>query len=236
MSFTEIKKTSLELIKGHWGKLVIITLLYFIVSFLISIIPIVGFIFSFIFSTPITYGYLYSLIKLTKNEEVEIFDFLIDGFKSTIKVWKVIGSIFLRLFIPILILFGFALLVTYYTLPILEAVMTNNFSLNIEISPFISIGLLGYFITAIYITYKFLIFFPCLFLVIDNPNEKTNFIVKKSKEIMKGHIFKLILFILSFIGWIILSVITLGIGFLFLIPYCSIATYLFYQKLIPEKL
>ena len=41
----------------------------------------------------------------------------------------------------------------------------------------------------------------------------------RSREMMKGHKFDLFYLYLSFIGWIILSLVTLGIGFLWLAPY-----------------
>lgn len=236
MSYSEIKKISLSNIKGHWIKLSLITLIYIIFNFSINFIPIAGFIFMFIFSTPISYGYIVSLIKTINNEKVALFDFFIIGFKSTAKAWRIIGNLFVRLFIPILVLFVFALLVAYNTLPILEALMNNTLTLNIEISPLISIGLLGYIITLIYIAYKFLSYSLCYFLMIDYPRENGSFIVKKSASLMKGNILKLIAFFLSFIGWLILSLLTFGIGLIFLTPYIYISFYYFYKNLSPETI
>lgn len=51
--------------------------------------------------------------------------------------------------------------------------------------------------------------------------------IKKSKAMMKGHKFDLFYLYLSFIGWILLAVLTLGIGLIWLLPYmqCSIAEF-----------
>lgn len=236
MSFSEIKKIALNNIKGHWTKLILITLLYLIVSIVPYFVPIVGFIFLFIFSTPITYGYILSLIKTINNENVKIFDFLILGFKNTAKAWRIIGNLFVRLFIPILILFGFAVLVTYSSFPILKALYNHTLTLDIEISPLISIGFLGYIITYIFIIYKFLSYSLCYYLMIDYTNEKGTFIVNKSVSLMKGNKLRLIGLFLSFIGWAFLSLLTLGIGLIFLIPYIYISFYYFYKKISPEKI
>lgn len=52
-----------------------------------------------------------------------------------------------------------------------------------------------------------------------------------SMKIMKGNKWKYFVLELSFLGWGILSVITLGIGFLWLIPYMTLAATNFYKDL-----
>ena len=46
---------------------------------------------------------------------------------------------------------------------------------------------------------------------------------------MKGHKFDLFYLYLSFIGWFLLSFLTLGIGFFWLIPYMYTAQAAFYE-------
>lgn len=55
--------------------------------------------------------------------------------------------------------------------------------------------------------------------------------IQKSMLMMKGHKMKLFLLDLSFIGWIVLSILTLGIGFLWLYPYMQTAHAAFYEDL-----
>lgn len=47
--------------------------------------------------------------------------------------------------------------------------------------------------------------------------------ITKSKELMNGHKWELFVFELSFIGWNILAGLSLGIGFLWLVPYYNAA-------------
>lgn len=55
--------------------------------------------------------------------------------------------------------------------------------------------------------------------------------LKKSWEITKGHKMKLFWLGLSFIGWGLLCILTLGIGFLFLAPYMNTAFAHYYEDL-----
>ena len=55
--------------------------------------------------------------------------------------------------------------------------------------------------------------------------------IKKSKEMMKGYKWKYVVLQLSFLGWLILGVFTLGILYIWLIPYMELADLIFYDKL-----
>jgi uncharacterized membrane protein len=55
--------------------------------------------------------------------------------------------------------------------------------------------------------------------------------LKKSWEMTNGHKMKLFWLGLSFIGWIILSLMTLGIGFFFLLPYMDTTLAHYYEDI-----
>jgi uncharacterized membrane protein len=55
--------------------------------------------------------------------------------------------------------------------------------------------------------------------------------IKESARIMKGNKFRLFKLGLSFIGWFILGMITLGIGFLWIMPYYTITLTNFYKEI-----
>ena len=73
------------------------------------------------------------------------------------------------------------------------------------------------------------------FVKLDNPDLKTNEVLKKSKEIMNGHKMDYFVLQLSFIGWVILGILTLGLLYLWLIPYMSVTEANFYNELIKTK-
>lgn len=55
--------------------------------------------------------------------------------------------------------------------------------------------------------------------------------ISKSKKMMYGHKWDYFVFILSFLGWIILSVFTFGILLIWVMPYLSVAEMLYYEEL-----
>lgn len=59
--------------------------------------------------------------------------------------------------------------------------------------------------------------------------------MKKSWEMMKGHKMELFWLILSFIGWLILSVLTFGFGFIFFLPYFYSTLAHYYEDLKAEN-
>ena len=66
------------------------------------------------------------------------------------------------------------------------------------------------------------------FIVKDNPQLSPNQAINLSMKMMKGHKFDLFYLYLSFIGWILLAILTLGIGLLWVIPYMQTAMAAFY--------
>ena len=72
------------------------------------------------------------------------------------------------------------------------------------------------------------------YILIDYPELSANQAINLSRKMMKGHKFDLFWLGLSFIGWILLGILTLGIGYLWLIPYINTATAAFYQDVKAE--
>lgn len=69
------------------------------------------------------------------------------------------------------------------------------------------------------------------FILKDNPEMKNNAAIEESMRMMDGHKLELFLLDLSFIGWALLSLLTCGIGFLWLTPYMNMARVNFYEDL-----
>ncbi|MHB1420149.1 MAG: DUF975 family protein [Bacillota bacterium] len=69
------------------------------------------------------------------------------------------------------------------------------------------------------------------YILNDNPELKAMEAINKSKEMMNGQKGKLFMLSLRFIGWLLLSILTLGIGFLWLVPYYQTAKANFYEDL-----
>ena len=68
------------------------------------------------------------------------------------------------------------------------------------------------------------------FILKDNPELSADQAIELSMKMMKGHKMEYVLLQLSFIGWLLLSFLTLGIGLLWLMPYMMAALAAFYQN------
>jgi len=69
------------------------------------------------------------------------------------------------------------------------------------------------------------------YILEENPDISAWKASSKSREMMKGHKFDLFYLYLSFIGWGILSVLSCGIGFIWLVPYMQMSVAAFYNDL-----
>jgi len=69
------------------------------------------------------------------------------------------------------------------------------------------------------------------FILKDNPTISVLDTLKQSSEMMHGYKTDYFLLQLSFIGWAILCILSLGIGFLWLTPYIKTSNAIFYREL-----
>ena len=69
------------------------------------------------------------------------------------------------------------------------------------------------------------------YIMAEKPNMGINDAITKSREIMKGHKWQLFWLDVSFIGWMLLGVVTLGLGFVFVWPYYNAARAAFYKEI-----
>lgn len=68
------------------------------------------------------------------------------------------------------------------------------------------------------------------FVLADHPEMTASEALAESKRIMKGNRWRLFCLNLSFIGWSFLCVFTLGIGYIWLLPYIQAANAAFYRE------
>ena len=73
------------------------------------------------------------------------------------------------------------------------------------------------------------------FVLVDNPELSCYEAIKRSQELMKGNKWRYFLLALSFLGWILLGIITLGIGFFWIAPYIETTNAAFYNDLKVQK-
>jgi uncharacterized membrane protein len=69
------------------------------------------------------------------------------------------------------------------------------------------------------------------YIMADDDSIRPKDALKKSKKMMYGYKWKLFCLGLRFLGWIILSILTIGIGFLWIAPYMQVSMAKFYDDI-----
>ena len=95
----------------------------------------------------------------------------------------------------------------------------------------VCIGMLFFIIPGIILEYSLAM---SDFILADNPDLSASEAVEKSHEMMKGHRLELFELDLSFAGWFLLTICTLGLLDLWVTPYHRISRAAFYKSLRPE--
>ena len=69
------------------------------------------------------------------------------------------------------------------------------------------------------------------FVLAENPNMTAREAIRESKEIMNGHKMDFFVLSLSFIPWILLVYVTLGIASIYVMPYMQLTITNFYHNI-----
>lgn len=72
-----------------------------------------------------------------------------------------------------------------------------------------------------------------MYILAENPGMGAREALKKSQEMMDGHKMELFVLSLSFLGWMLLSVVTFGIALIYVAPYMNATMTNFYNSLKP---
>lgn len=226
MVSSQIRAEARNSLAGKWGKAALITLIFMVVSYLLGyvcgLIPVIGSIASLVISPVLSYGYLIGLIKLKRGEEVGYIDFFKNGFNQFGKVWGVIGNTILKLIVPIIVLVVAIFVFAFCTV----GAVTNG-----DMGFLAILGLVAYIAALIWVIVKSFSYVLSQYILYDNPDMESKAIVEKSSELMNGHKWAYFWLPITFIGWLILSMFTLGIGMLWVTPYMQVALIIFYEDL-----
>ena len=180
-----------------------------------------------IISIPLSYGLLVSFIKLKRDEEVNTFDFLTIGFSNFSRAWLVALNVFVKMILPIGLIVLSLILTGVFT-----ALATTGNSVFLVLMVFAIISCVIGYIWAIVRSFSLVLAY---YIAYDEPDLSAYECCKKSIEKMKGNRGNYFVLSLSFIGWAFLAVLTLGIGFFWLIPYINVSYVCFYEEVMGKK-
>lgn len=251
----QIRAKALEKLSGNWKMPVITALLYLLISFSISFLQktigrgsslssIIGLVY-FIITIPIGFGLISFFLKFVKEEEIDSFTFLKDGFNNFGLAWSVYGRTLLKMLLPIIL--TIVIVIAFSSTLVFGIIGQTYYSVYGRVKYSVSLtNLTGGFAIAILILFALLIACEVWLIVrqflyifsnmiaIEKPELTALEAVNESERLMKGNRTRYFCLSISFIGWAFLSILTFGIGFIWLIPYIQVSTVEFY-KMIKEE-
>jgi uncharacterized membrane protein len=215
MTISEIKKHAKTSLKGHWGKAVLLTfLLFFINTALTLIVEVIlsGGFTNWVYQeeTPVAANLANLLISIALIPlSIATYWFYLNLSRQENPPISQVFAIFKQAR-------------TYFK------VMGTSLLVGIFVTLWSLLLIVPGIIKAISYSQAF-------FLLKDHPEYTALEAITESKKRMKGYKGKYFLLYLSFIGWGILSMITLGIGLLWLVPYMTTSMAAFYDELIYKQ-
>ena len=247
MSITEIKKSTLKILNGRWESPVLLTLVYMAIMFgvglvywLLSFIPLINiaaYAGVIAISTPIAFGLTACFMQIKRGKDTECIDSFKIGFSNFKRAWFVYGNILKKMLIYIILYFALIIVFIIGTMGSAVAAAIFNYDEIFLISSCI-FSLVFYALIIAWMVFaimKGLYYSLSNYIAIDNPEMTAKEAVEKSEVLMEGHRGEFFLLSLSFIGWWILSLFTLGIGLIWLIPYVQVSLVIYYESLINKK-
>lgn len=212
-----LRSSARDKLRGNWGTAVLLCLIFSIICGLPAYIPYLGVIIGILLSGPLTLGLDTCFLKLVRHESF-IIENLFDGFK------KFSSAVIAQLLITIFVFL--------WSLPFIIPAIIASYSYSM-VFYILSDWTLLFIIPGLIASYRYSMVF---YILSDNPEMSAMESLSKSKEMMVGFKWKLFCLHLSFIGWAILSILTLGIAYLWLTPYVYSSISNFYVDLKIAKL
>ena len=238
MKISNIKENARVALTGKWGKGACIILGYlafaFVAGFIIGLVggdeTAIGSLLNLVYiicEVPLVFGISYAFIKLKRNEEVKAFDYITLGFSNFGRAWKISLRTVLKTIIPLII---YILVLTVSIVLLIMSTYLGDVPIIITI-----LGIIATVFTIVWLYGVILLYSLTTYIAYDNPNMSSLEVVNESAKMMKGNRWKIFLLVLSFIGWAILSIFTLGIGYIWLTPYMMVSQVCFYENLLENK-
>ncbi|MGN0308649.1 MAG: DUF975 family protein [Lachnospiraceae bacterium] len=212
----EIKEKSREQIKGNIGISFLCIIIYLFIDFSLSSIPAINLITIWILlaiTSPLDLGLTKVFMEISRGNKPNV-STLFAGFSQFGQSFLC----FLLLCIPSLI---------YIFLSIIPAAVIF-FTNSVEAIPLFTIWMIFLYVIYLYI---YLSFSMIYYIMEEQPNLSATDVFKASRQMMKGHKWDYFVFQLSFILWYCLGILTLGIAFIYIIPYISVATANYYHNI-----
>lgn len=228
-SSKELKSIAKERLLGHYSVFVFsYVIMNCIYSLILNLVDMQSGSQSLIYWT--TYLILTILLGVFCVGQYRMYSQLLRGNKIAVKdMWYGFRNHADKAILIQIILFGYYLLAAVpLFITLLLYSMTHIFQLII----IIALAVIIFIVASVYITVSYA---QALFLLIDYPDESAIELMKHSNRIMHGHKFQMFYIYASFIGIMLLVLLTFGIGMLWAYPYITCTRTLFYEELLAQE-
>lgn len=229
VDIAKIRRKARKSLNGKYKIAVASTLIYVIMLLLcIGIANFIKepamFIFLSLIITSLFYmGLLQIMIKIARDKETNILEI----FQRTDAFFRCAAITIIFLAINTL----FAIL-EYTAVKSLFVFVTYQADLHIALSSFmIVVGLILSLVIAIFWLFLIICLSQSYYILYDNEDMPLGDIFRLSMDMMDGHKLDYIVMCLTFIGWFILGIFTLGILWFWIIPYMNVSLVKFYDKI-----
>lgn len=208
---------------GNWGLAIGGVLVYLLIQVVMAVIPYLGSLISFIIGGALMVGWMLFFLTLSRRQPAHV-GMIFDGF-------RIFGTAFLaNLLVGLLIL---AWMLPAIVIGIAGAILLAKSAIGGHAFPVVPTVLFALLfivamIPAMIAQYRYAMTF---FILNDVDGIGSLEAIKHSTRMMDGNKWKLFCLQCRFIGWALLCLPTLGIGFLWLVPYMMTSSGSFYDDL-----
>lgn len=229
MERAKLKERAKELLRGKYTPLILGVLVFIVAALFGNILDLVfnvnylAMIFELVASVFLTMGFVNTVVKTARGEDVEV---------ENMFQYAYLGLKYLVIALIVGLIIGFLILLLAIASKSLTTVLANVQNMNVLLYIFLVI-MGGILTTAIigFMLYLIISFSQVLFILNDEPEEKIGEILNKSFDMLDGYRVEYLILCLSFLGWLVLGIFTVGILYLWLIPYMMVTMALYYEKL-----
>ncbi len=246
-SNAELMSRARASLKGKWGLAIATHVVGTFLSLGLQSISKSGFVISCLIAGPLSLGFALFGLSLSRHEDAKLTQ-IFQGFKRfgvAFGAYVLIALIvFLWALFGIIIFIAAAIVVGLFYFDLSSfSMMTHEFegygfqeyiallgdgSQGLMI---ISLGLIGFLLLLTPSMMVALGYSQTFFVIAENSRIDSLEALQASKTMMKGHLWRYAYLVSRFIGWMILGVLSLGIGFLWILPYMNISYAHFYDDL-----
>ncbi len=234
VKISDLLKTAGNSLKGKWLLSIGISLVYYIIIIVLSFIPLIGSIINFVIAGPLLVGLSKYFISIVRNEEVS-FNLLFYGFSNQNFARSFVGYllylIFLFLWSLIFFVPFFIIMVFFGFSSAMSSADPMSFVNSLMNNPTFLIVLLLSFLLLIPTIIAILVYSMTFYIIADDKEISGFGAIKNSIKIMKGNKGKLFLLMIIFGIFCLLSLLTLGIAYIWLVPFSMTVFAAFYDRI-----